>query len=90
MKGCPSHRHGITKQDTVFACVDEIDRWVRQRTRQAGSAATTCDFPAPTVPQTLLYFGRGLAAANAYLAEHDAITRTIDRYIAGGGQGTAT
>src|SRR6202521_5045007 len=34
-EGLPVHRHGHQKQDTVFAHVDEINRWVGRRTRKS-------------------------------------------------------
>jgi hypothetical protein len=84
-EGLPVRRHGHQKQDTVFARIDEIDRWVVRRTRQAVSAAT---------PQSSGLAGntppKERAAPSAYLAEHDAITRTIDCYIAGGRAGDSS
>src|SRR5260370_39814774 len=38
-EGLPVHRHGHQKQDTVFAHVDEINRWVGRRTRKSGPTA---------------------------------------------------
>jgi hypothetical protein len=85
-EGLPVHRREHQKQDTVFAYAREIERWSRERTR-------TPDRQPPSVKSEI----RGSAEldtllsrhapANRYLAEHDAITRTIDRYIAGGRAG---
>ncbi|HXD17837.1 MAG TPA: nuclear transport factor 2 family protein [Vicinamibacterales bacterium] len=85
-EGLPVHRHGHHKQDTVFARVDEIDRWVRQRTRKAPSTAIAAPSGSAS-PAATAMLPDGRAAANAYLAEHDAITRTIDCYIASGRAG---
>jgi hypothetical protein len=85
-EGLPVHRHSHQKQDTVFAHVHEIDRWVGRRTGKAvydaappvsgtDGAVASAPIPAESAP------------ANGYLAEHDAITRTIHCYIAGGRAG---
>jgi hypothetical protein len=87
-EGLPVHRHGHHKQDTVFARVDEIDRWVRQCSRKAGSASATALPDSESSAEAAMLPG-GRAAANAYLAEHDAITRTIDCYIASGRAGNS-
>jgi len=82
-EGLPVHRHGHQRQDTVFARVDEIDRWMSRRTRRARPEAASSaphDAAAPAAQNRP-------AAANGYLAEHDSITRTIDCYIAGGRAG---
>jgi hypothetical protein len=84
-EGLPVHRHGHHKQDTVFAHSDEIDRWVRQRTRKAASGVAAVSESESSAEAAVL--PGGPAPANAYLAEHDAITRTIDCYIASGRAG---
>jgi hypothetical protein len=76
-EGLPVHRRGHQKNDTVFAYKHEIDAWTRRRTKVGGgmdSAGALREAPdlSPTEAQ-----------ANRYLVEHDAITRTMDRYIAG-------
>src|ERR1700757_4237972 len=74
-EGLPVHRRGHQKYDTVFAYKHEIGAWVRPRTR-FGSPDTAVAWleghqPSPSeVPP------------NRYLVEHDAITRTMDRYVA--------
>ena len=72
-EGLPVHRREHEKQDTVFAFKHEIEAWSRLRTRCPGpsSAGEPENLPAPK------------AVANAYLGEHDAITRTMHCYIAG-------
>jgi hypothetical protein len=87
-EGLPVHRHGHQKQDTVFARVDEIDRWVGRRTRKAIHAAPVLisKLESSAEPARL---SKERAGPNAYLAEHDAITRTIDCYIAGGRAGNS-
>ncbi|HUI41876.1 MAG TPA: nuclear transport factor 2 family protein [Terriglobia bacterium] len=69
-EGLPVHRREHEKQDTVFAYRHEIEAWSRARTKCPGAMLT--EDVAPTA-----------AAASAYLAEHDAITRTMHLYIAG-------
>jgi len=69
-EGLPVHRREHEKQDTVFAYKHELEAWSRLRTKLPDAAAD----------------GRlsgSKLPANAYLTEHDAITRTIDCYIAG-------
>jgi hypothetical protein len=69
----PVHRREHEKQDTVFAYKHEIDAWSRVRTK--------CP-PEISLDETeALPESRG--ADNTYLTEHDAITRTVHRYIAG-------
>jgi hypothetical protein len=85
-EGLPVHRHGHQKQDTVFARIDEIDSWVVCRTRRAVSASTLQ--PSGSAEGNTLPKER--SAPSAYLAEHDAITRTIDSYIAGGRAGDSS
>jgi hypothetical protein len=72
-EGLPVHRREHERQDTVFAFRHEIDAWSRLRTKCAGeiSIHEAEDFP-PVQP-----------AANTYLFEHDAITRTMHLYRAG-------
>ena len=72
-EGLPVHRREHEKQDTVFAFRHEIEAWNRRRTR----------FPEPLAtnePDTLPALK---PVPNAYLSEHDAITRTMHCYIAG-------
>jgi len=84
-EGLPVHRHGHQSQDTVFAHVDEIDRWMNHRTRPARpAAASTSSASQDTDDQAV---ANRPEAPNRYLAEHDAITCTIDCYIAGGRAG---
>jgi hypothetical protein len=72
-EGLPVHRREHEKQDTVFAYRHEIEAWSRLRTRcpDQGPAdqSDNLDIQIPPV--------------NGYLVEHDAITRTMHRYIAG-------
>jgi Putative lumazine-binding len=72
-EGLPVHRREHERQDTVFAFKHEIEAWSRWRTKCPGpfSADEPDNLPAPK------------AAVNNYLVEHDAITRTMHRYIAG-------
>lgn len=120
-EGLPVHRHRHTKQDTILAYSNEIDRWrkERMRNRVRPSSATSLNrrrwllgssLPhgtrgrSPVAIHTAAHEGNGGRAAtrglaesrkisladavtNGYLVEHDAITRTIDRYIAGGRAG---
>jgi hypothetical protein len=72
-EGLPVHRREHEKQDTVFAFRHELEAWSRLRTKCPGS-----DFP--DQPLDLV---EPKSASNSYLAEHDAITRIMDRYIAG-------
>ena len=72
-EGLPVHRREHERQDTVFAFRHEIEAWTRLRTKCPGS------FPADE-PDELPALK---PAANAYLIEHDAITRTMHCYIAG-------
>jgi Putative lumazine-binding len=75
-EGLPVHRRGHQRYDTVYAYKHEIEVWARRRTRfgsQDTAVARTDGYePWP-----------GEMPANRYLVEHDAITRTIDRYVAG-------
>jgi hypothetical protein len=88
-EGLPVRRREHQKQDTVFAYSHEIDEWSRRRTRKQLR-------PAQIEPDTdsarSILSGSVEAespSGNAYLSEHDAITRTIDLYIAGGRAGQA-
>src|SRR2546421_12838851 len=72
-EGLPVHRREHEKQDTVFAFKHEIEAWRRLRIKCPFSA----DEPeSDSLPVLKL-------AVNAYLVEHDAITRTMHCYIAG-------
>jgi len=76
-EGLPLHRRGHQKYDTVFAHKHEIDAWTRQRTRFGGRNANGTwqdDNGLSPVEES---------RPNGYLVEHDAITRTMDPYIAG-------
>jgi Putative lumazine-binding len=72
----PVHRRGHQKYDTVFAYKHEIEAWARRRTRFGNQEAAAARPDAPQPPACEL-------PANGYLIEHDAITRTMDRYVAG-------
>ena len=72
-EGLPVHRREHERQDTVFAYRHEIEAWSRLRTRCAHEMSIN---EAERLPQLQ-------SATNAYLVEHDAITRTIHCYIAG-------
>jgi hypothetical protein len=75
-EGLPIHRLTHEKQDTVFAFRHEIEAWRRSRTKfREDSNGETASVPPIR------------AASNAYLAEHDAITRTMHCYIAGARSG---
>src|SRR5689334_115370 len=75
-EGLPIYRRGHQKHDTVFAYKHEIEAWTRRRTHCAAKA------PAESVgdPSALASTETPISG---YLLEHDAITRTMDRYIAG-------
>src|SRR5215467_9001774 len=66
-EGLPVHRREHEKQDTVFAFRHEIEAWSRLRTK--------CPGPSPSDEADNLPALK--PAANAYLVEHDAITRTM-------------
>jgi hypothetical protein len=70
-EGLPVHRREHEKQDTVFAFRHEIEAWSRLRTKC--SAEVSVDEAEDLVP---------VKPTNAYLAEHDAIARTMLCYIA--------
>jgi len=84
-EGLPVHRHGHQSQDTVFAHVDEIDRWMKRRTQPAQSSASSTTSASQDTAAEALPNRSG--APNRYLAEHDAITGVIYCYIAGGRAG---
>src|ERR1041385_8218936 len=75
-EGLPVHRRGHQKYDTVYAYKHEIEDWARRRTR-FGNQDTAVVPPVGHEPSP------NEVPANQYLLEHDAITRTIDRYVAG-------
>lgn len=72
-EGLPVHRREHERQDTVFAFRHEIEAWSRLR--------TTC--PKPFSLDSADNLATPRPNPNAYLAEHDAITRTMHCYIAG-------
>jgi hypothetical protein len=90
-EGMPVRRREHQKQDTVFAYSYEIDEWSRRRTRkQLRPVQSAPDLGSPgSIPVPSDGIGAASPLRNGYLAEHDAITRTVDLYIAGGraGQG---
>jgi len=71
-EGLPVHRREHEKQDTVFAYRHEIEAWSRSRTKCPGPSIIDEGASLPAAK-----------AANAYLVEHDAITRTMHCYVAG-------
>jgi hypothetical protein len=90
-EGLPVHRREHQKQDTVLGYSHEIDDWNRRRTRKQLRPAQLAPEPetAGSIPGLSGSAGARSLSGNGYLAEHDAITRTINLYIAGGqaGQG---
>jgi Putative lumazine-binding len=72
-EGLPVHRREHEKQDTVFAYKHEIDAWSRVRIKCPTEISLD---ETETLPANQ-------HADNTYLTEHDAITRTVHRYIAG-------
>jgi hypothetical protein len=78
-EGLPVHRRGHQKHDTVFAFRHEIEAWTRRRTKFAETGATSSRENHP--------FSQVNSPANSYLVEYDAITRTMERYIAGAREG---
>ncbi len=72
-EGLPVHRREHDKQDTVFAYRHEIEAWSRLHTKCPREISTDEAESLPPVK----------SATNAYLIEHDAITRTMHCYIAG-------
>lgn len=81
VEGLPVHRRGHRRHDTVFAYQDEIEAWTRGRTR-FGTQDSLDICPEESLRQIE-------RPANKYLFEHDAITRTMDRYIRGARAGDA-
>src|SRR6516225_9047302 len=78
-EGLPVHRREHEKQDTVFAYRHELETWSRLRTKH----------PAPVSDGTAAPLRLVEPTGNAYLTEHDAITRTMHCYIAGARAGNA-
>jgi len=70
----PIYRRGHQKHDTVFAYKHEIEAWTRRRTRCGDKAGLETEVRDHSSPETPI---------SGYLLEHDAITRTMDRDIAG-------
>jgi hypothetical protein len=68
-----NHQLSGVRQDTVFAYRHEIEAWSRSRTRYPREISIGEAESLPPVK----------SATNAYLVEHDAITRTMHCYIAG-------
>src|SRR3954451_1189958 len=66
-EGLPVHRRSHERQDTVFAFRHEIQAWCDARTKSPGELYV----PEPEALST------STAPVNAYLLEHDAITRTM-------------
>jgi hypothetical protein len=77
-EGLPVHRREHERQDTVFAYRHEIAAWSRVRTKCPVEVAAE-EVEKPSSVRT----------TNAYLVEHDAITRTMHRYIAAARAGDA-
>ena len=73
IEGLPVHRREHEKQDTVYAYRHEIEAWSRLRTKAPGEFSVDDAASAQLVNPV----------GNAYLAEHDAITRTMHCYVAG-------
>src|ERR1700743_3082016 len=72
-EGLPVHRREHEKQDTVCAYRHEIEAWSRLPTKcPVEILIDEVENPRSLQPAT-----------NAYLVEHDAITRTMHCYIAG-------
>lgn len=69
-EGLPVHRHQHERQDTVFAYRHELAAWSRLRTKAPDENPIAIADVRPD-------------SNNGYLAEHDAITRTMHLYIAG-------
>ena len=64
---------GVVAYGTVLAFKHEIDAWRRSRTKFPGKISLHEAEDSPPVQP----------AISSYLVEHDAITRTIHRYISG-------
>jgi len=73
-EGLPVHRREHEKQDTVFAYRHELEAWSRLRTKSRGATAVGGEEFAAN---------KQSSNPNVYLAEHDAITRTMHCYVAG-------
>jgi hypothetical protein len=82
-EGLPVRRREHQKQDTIFAYSNEIDEWSRRRTRKQLVPAQRAPDPesARSIPPSD-EVGAASRLPSGYLAEHDAIVRTIDLYIA--------
>ncbi len=78
-EGLPVHRREHEKQDTVFAYRHELEAWRHLRTKLPPSVSDGDAAPQRSAVPT----------GNAYLTEHDAITRTMHCYIAGARAGDA-
>ena len=79
-EGLPVHRRAHQSQDTIFAYKHEIDTWSQLRTQ----------IPIVSPPNEAVRLSEAsLSTDNTYLGEHDAITRTLHRYIAGARAGDA-
>jgi hypothetical protein len=77
-EGLPVHRREHERQDTVFAYRHELEAWQQLRTRVPHPVSDGDAAPRSAV-----------STGNAYLSEHDAITRTMHCYIAGARAGDA-
>jgi Putative lumazine-binding len=73
IEGLPVHRREHERQDTVFAYRHEVEAWSRLRTKCPREISIDEAENLPSVKPV----------TNAYLVEHDAITRTMHCYIAG-------
>ena len=80
-EGLPVHRREHEKQDTVFAYRHELEAWSRLRTKLPAPVSDGAEASSPLRPAE--------PTGNAYLTEHDAITRTMHCYIAGARAGDA-
>ena len=82
-EGLPVHRREHEKQDTVFAYRHELDTWSRRRTKLPAPVSDVSE----RADESLLLVE---PIGNAYLTEHDAITRVMHCYVAGARAGDAT
>jgi Putative lumazine-binding len=80
-EGLPVHRREHEKQDTVYAYKHEIEAWSRKRTK--------CPLTPTAGEVVLMNSNLERSTASVYLVEHNAITRTMHRYIAGARAGDA-
>jgi hypothetical protein len=78
-EGLPVHRREHERQDTVFAYRHELEAWNRLRTKLPAPVSENVGAAPSSIEPT----------SNAYLREHDAITRTMHCYIAGARAGDA-